>query len=576
MKEKIAKLLYKASIRTSKKENENMNLPEPQSMPYHNLINEIVKGNIKIPQFQRNFVWTKEKSAKLLDSIFRGYPIGTFILWKTKESLRSIRNLGSVALPPTPHGDYIQYVLDGQQRLTSLFAAIKGIQVPRENSEDNFSEIYINLAAKEYEDAIITDISGKDKKDILKIVDLEKYNLTYLQQFPKEYSEKIQKYRDTLTGYRFSVIMVDNVSIDVATEIFTRLNVSGKPLSVFEIMVAKTFDEKKNFDLKEKYDALIDKLQDVDYETISDATALQAVSIILKKECSKHVILKLDKSKFIDTWPAVVSAIESTVEYFRNYYRIPVSKLLPYNALIVPFAYFFYRHPDKPTGNKQKYLEDFFWRTSLGGRYSHSLESRIAQDIKKIDSILKDQLPKYDYPVDISPKFVEENGLFSAGRSYIKALLCLYAHNEPKSFSNNSIVRISNDWLKQANSKNYHHFFPRAYLKKQKKYDEPSINHIANITIVDDFLNKREIGDKAPKKYMALFEKKNLDLEKTMKTHLINIKTFGIFDDDYDKFLRKRCDAISKELQKRIIRQDIDDLRQEVNISDREEIELEA
>lgn len=554
-----------------------MNLPEPQSMSYSSLINSIENGVIKIPQFQRDFVWTKEKSAKLLDSIFRGYPIGTFILWKTKESLRSIRNLGSVNLPPTPAGDYIQYVLDGQQRLTSLFAAIKGIQVRRvDDSIDDFSDIYIDLTTKEYDDAIITDIFARKEKDVLKIVDLVKHKFTYLKQFPEEYHEKITQYREALAGYRFSVIMVDDVSIDVATEIFTRINVSGKPLSVFEIMVAKTFDAEKNFDLKEKYEVLIDKLCDVDYETISDATVLQAVSIILKKECSKHVILKLDKSKFIETWSAVVDAIESTVEYFRNYYRIPVSKLLPYNALIVPFAYFFYHHPDKPTGNKQKYLEDFFWRTSLGGRYSHSLETRIAQDIKKIDSILKEKLPKYDYPVDISPKFIEENGLFSAGRSYIKALLCVYAHNQPKSFIDNSIVRISNDWLKQANSKNYHHFFPRAYLRKQKKYDESIINHIANITIVDDFLNKREIGDKAPAKYMASFEKKNSDLDKTMKTHLINTKTFGILDNDYDKFFKKRCDAISKELQKRIIRQDIDNLGQEVNISDWEETELET
>src|SRR5437868_12670238 len=95
-----------------------MNLPEPQSITFTSLFVRIEDGTIKIPQFQRNFVWSKAKSAKLLDSILKGYPIGTFILWKTNERLRSIRNLGGVSLSQTAKGDAIKYVLDAQQRLT--------------------------------------------------------------------------------------------------------------------------------------------------------------------------------------------------------------------------------------------------------------------------------------------------------------------------------------------------------------------------------------------------------------------------------------------------------------------------
>ena len=65
-----------------------MNQPEPQSLPYEVLLGDIAKGLVKIPQFQRDFVWSREKSAALIDSILRGYPIGTFILWRTKETFR--------------------------------------------------------------------------------------------------------------------------------------------------------------------------------------------------------------------------------------------------------------------------------------------------------------------------------------------------------------------------------------------------------------------------------------------------------------------------------------------------------
>ena len=116
------------------------------------------------------------------------------------------------------------------------------------------------------------------------------------------------------------------------------------------------------------------------------------MSAILVKECSKKEILKLDKGKFIDVWPEAVDAIYSAVDYFRGYYRISVSRLLPYGALLVPFSYFFFKHPQKPTGDEAKRLQDFFWRVALGGRYSYALESRLSQDIRKIDEILEGKL----------------------------------------------------------------------------------------------------------------------------------------------------------------------------------------
>ncbi|MBI1876858.1 MAG: hypothetical protein HYR94_01230 [Chloroflexi bacterium] len=119
------------------------------------------------------------------------------------------------------------------------------------------------------------------------------------------------------------------------------------------------------------------------------------------------------------------------------------------------------------------------------------------------------------------------------------------------------MVKIDNSWLKVANSKNYHHFFPRAYLRKQG-YENWQTNSILNITIVDDYLNKRRIQANAPSQYMKEFLKNNPDLEKTMKTHLIDdLKTFGVFGsfgrgDNYEQFLEKRGERILRELNKRL------------------------
>lgn len=554
-----------------------MNQPEPQSIAFPTLMHNIEHGLVKIPQFQRDFVWPLERCAKLIDSILKGFPIGTFILWKTKESLRTVRNIGGAELPPTPPGDFVQHVLDGQQRLTSLYATYRGLGVQRAERLDDFSDIYIDLkaSANNSEDEQVAIVGQKDREpgSVVRVVDLLHKNFAFLASYSPEHHQALEEYQQRLKTYSFSTVLVNEAPIEVATEIFTRINVSGKPLSVFEIMVAKTFDAEKDFDLGERYEELIEELGEVNYETISSAVVLQTVSAIIAKECAKKDILRLDKSKFIETWPKAKEAIHAAVEYFRNFYRIPVSKLLPYAALLVPFAYFFYHHPDRPSGDKQDYLEDLFWRVSLGGRYSFATEGRLAQDIRRVDEILEGELPKYDYPVDTSASFVSENGYFSANRSYVKAILCLLAYKQPKSFDNNALVNLSNHWLKQANSKNYHHFFPRAYLKKNG-WGDWNANHIANITMVDDYLNKRKIKDKAPATYMKDFDKINSNLSRTMRSHLIDVNKFGIWENDYDTFFEKRCKAISRELTKRVIHRDVDDSGQEVHTDDFEETEM--
>lgn len=281
-----------------------MNLPEPLALSFSSLIGDIEKGNIKIPQFQRDFVWSRDKSAKLLDSIVKGYPIGTFIFWKTKDELRALRNLGGLDLPKTPKGDFIQYVLDGQQRLTTLFASLKGLKIKREDREDDFSQFMIDLEAKEDSTIVLTESADTNHHRVIKLHDLLYGKLKTFAAYPEHLQDRIQEYKDRINAYQFSAVLIKEAPIDIATEIFTRLNIGGKPLTVFEIMVAKTFDSKRDFDLAEKFDELSAELDTVDYGTLPESVILQTISILLVKECRKKDILKLPRKKVIDIWLA--------------------------------------------------------------------------------------------------------------------------------------------------------------------------------------------------------------------------------------------------------------------------------
>ena len=532
--------------------------PKPDSKKYTDLISEIQKGQIKIPKFQRDFVWSIEKTAKLLDSILKGYPIGTFILWETNERLNDIKDIGNLKLPPVPDDVKVQYVLDGQQRITSLYAAFLGANIQKEGEKKitNYSLIYVDLEGDIEDNDKQLIVSEEPENAYVTLNEVLNFNdnlLEIKENYTDEQFKLIHQYSQTFSTYDFSTIVLRKEDIDSAIEVFTRINTGGQTLTLFEIMAAKTYDEEQNFDMQDRFQNLLKELEVSKYNTISSSVILNVLGLILSKnkECKRKVVLQLDKQKIIDTWDNVISALKESIDYFRSVYRIPVSTLLPYDSLLVPFSYFFYYQNEKPRGNQIKYLEEFFWRMSLSYRYSSSSESKLAQDIKRIHKILNGERPNYD-EVKVylnSPQDLIDTG-FSAGSSYCKAVLCLLAYSEPKDFRDNGKVILDNSWLKMANSKNYHHFFPKSYLRKKGIGNE---NSLVNITLVGADLNKRKIRAKAPSIYIQDFLDENEELRTSIKSHLIdNIEEFGIFSDDYTVFLEKRAKSIFTALKNRI------------------------
>ena len=539
-----------------------MKQPKPDSKKYEELIYEIGNGTIKIPKFQREFVWKINETAKLLDSILKGYPVGTFILWETDERMNNIRNIGDLDLSDTPEGTKVQYVLDGQQRITSLYAAYKGAKItkPNEKKETNYQDIFVSLNQdlSESDDQIITAERTEGKQISLH----EVLNFNYskgkeleTREFTQEEVEKIDRYHKAFKTYEFSTIVLKKEDIDSAIEVFTRINTSGQTLTLFEIMSAKTYDEEQNFDMQTKWDELIERLDTCGYEGISSSVILFLLSLILAeaetKECKRKTTLKLDKQKIIDNWDSIISALEESIDYFRRAYLIPVSRLLPFDVLLVPFAYFFYYNKDQPSPDQKKFLEEYFWCASLSFRYSSAVESSLAQDIKRIDKILKGEYPEYkEIKAKIqlnSPQSLIDTS-FSTGSSYCKAILCLLASKEPKDFKDNSKVLLDNSYLKVASSKNYHHFFPKKCLENISD----NSNSLVNITLVSDRLNKKEIGAKPPSEYIRKFENENENLNEALNSHFISRDNFGIDNDNYETFLKARAKRICEELKSKI------------------------
>lgn len=534
-----------------------MQQPKPTNEKYSKIIEKIADGSYQIPKFQRDFVWDKDKTANLIDSLLKGFPIGSFIVWKTKERLKSLKKIGGKILKDIKEGVDIYYVLDGQQRMTSLFLALTG----EKTDTFNYKELYIDLDK---------DIDGDEQicvleksKNSISFYDLMNEKTSVLiKKFDSDiFENKIEPLQEHIKNYDFSIIEIENLPLEKIADIFTRINTSGKALTLFEIMNAKIYTETKDgqngFDLEDKFNETISELEKCGYESIAEnkSLLLQLISLAINQNAKKEAILKIPKDKFIAEWENATRSLKLAIDWTRNSLKIPVSKLLPYSALLILIAYFFRINNYKPPTKKQtQNFSRYFFRSTFTERFSASPETKMNADIKLINKIKNDENISLDneisfnYDKDKLMNIVKQD--FSAGNAFDKGVLCILASIKPRNFKNSTEVILDNSYLSIATSKNYHHFFPKAYLKRQKK--DEFANALANITLIDDFLNKREIRDKDPKKYIAEFQKENPNLKEDLKTHLIDLDNFGIWENDYDTFLQKRAEKLADEIIKRI------------------------
>lgn len=530
--------------------------PSAGEIKLRDVVEAVEKGGLAIPQFQRAYVWKKSNCAKLFDSIFKGYPIGTLTLWSTTERLSMVKRIANRTFPVPKPGYPVNYVLDGQQRVTSIYACVNGLEI----DNIDYSEVYLLLHDQTSEEnELVIEKTGKlDPDRYISICDLYGKPISSLmQRYSPESFVRIINFREILNTYPIPKIEFNAASLGEATDIFTRINTTGKKLTAFAVVCAKVYDEKR-FDLLERREKQREIWEKKGFGTIPDYTVLQALSLCVRKGCTREDVLKLTLEDMTENWDKVNAAFDLAIDHLKSYFSICASALMPYDVLIIPFVYFFFRNGKSSVSeNQQRRLADYFWRTALSQRFSNAVATKLSSDVGYLEEILKDAANPDDSrlpSVNISADYVKDNGAFDMKSAFAKALMCILAEQIPLGFRNGNRVIIDNSNLSPSNTKNCHHFFPKAYMRKcHKEIPAKQVNHMANITLVDRTLNQG-IGDTAPSVYMADFSRENRKMKETMESHLIgDFVEYGIADDDYRKFFARRIERFCEKLRRKII-----------------------
>ena len=241
------------------------------------LIERINGGDIRIPAFQRNYVWEPDQVAFLLDSIYKGYPIGTVFLWRTEQQLNYEKNLGRYTLPKPKKSYPVNYVLDGQQRITSLFSVFQKELHPNPNDKE-WVNIYFDMKADgARQDSYFIPLHPEDiisgrHFDVSTIFDPREFRnatktLTNIEE------DLILKLQEKFQSYFIpNEVFESNEKADVAI-VFERINRAGTPLDAFELLAAWSWSEE--FSLIDKFEELGVTIEQHGYASLSKNKEMQ-------------------------------------------------------------------------------------------------------------------------------------------------------------------------------------------------------------------------------------------------------------------------------------------------------------
>lgn len=559
-------------------------------------IADLESGFFQIPTFQRKFEWEKENIKKLWDSIFRFYPIGSFLIWKTNDSLERHREIGGHTFREG-NGNF-QYILDGQQRATSLLLSLRGGKIKGEECFD--PTLYIDLTYEENEEdehgyrsffLFWDDIDDRGGKYTINVPKKKKYEeglivkLKDIQKHSDEIQEHLYKVgrgdfksveqrnlikvRRIFDSYRLSLIWFEGIEVREVCDIFDRINREGKPLDIVDIVVAKTYRKSTNGDkgfyLRDYFDELRQHFAGSQFFKLSDFVTLQSIASITMQDPESKVrnitnayLPKLSANEIEENWINIKKAIIETVRFLRDTLHLVGPNMIPYGYMYHVLVNYFYKNK-KPN---YKVPKEWFWYVS----FNPNGLGNTTQLKREIARILR---ARNGEPLEFEPLMIDRNILRSESyyvRSALsRAILAFMAYQRPCDFLNKDRDVLQSVYLTLGDNPNLHHFFPNNHLNNhpdQRKFKNDN-DCLMNIVYLNKLENIR-ISDTNPLEYLN--DPEFVDQEQKaeiMQKHLIPLeiidwtKDSGLTWGNFDIFIEKRIDLISKKLKEALPNVDV-------------------
>ena len=525
--------VLKTILRNDIEENKKM-----VGLSIRKIIDKFTSGEIRIPSFQRGFVWEEDDVAFFIDSLFKGYPIGAVLLWRTKERLLNERNLGHFSLPE-PIKDYpVDYVLDGQQRLTSIFSVFQTELVPRNDS--NWKDIYYlignskNSQQLQFIPLTTEEVDLKKHFPIKTLFDSVQYRRA-TEILNDEEKAEIDKLQEIFKEISIPVQLMETDDKSIVAIVFERINRAGVPLESFQLLTAWSWST--DFDLQEKLDELSGELSGCGFNGLAEDQDLlmKCFTGYILGSTSPSAMMELSGEKIRDNFDKIKNGLKSAIDFLQKELHLYSLAFVPYPAMIVSLVKFF--GTDKIGGQlyndkQRKQLIKWFWKSCFSRRYSSGVNNAHQTDLNAMKKLRENEDTDIStFKCNISESFFTDNQ-FNINSVNTKTFIALLASKTPRSFISGAKVDLATT-LKLSSSKEFHHIFPDKYLQRLGK-ERRERYQLANFCFLNNADNQK-IKDKAPDEYI-----KYLNPESVSEVLCAAICPENTFELSYDEFIDKR------------------------------------
>jgi len=569
-----------------------------------NLIAYVEQGDIGLPELQRPFVWPDTKVRDLFDSLYRGYPVGYLLFWENglPDQGRSISIVTGQKIPRL-------LVVDGQQRITSLYAVIKGHPVLDKNGERRRMRIAfrpkdgkfeVTNAAIERDPEWIADISllwsPESKRVVREFFERLRREKGLTEEEEDHLDAAIDRLKNLLHFPLVALELSSNLDEESVAEIFVRINSKGTPLNQanFILTLMSVFWE----DGRKALERFCDQARKVESDgkpspynplfqpaperllrvsialgfrraRLADAYAVLRGRDLQTREFSPQkrdeqfrILMEAQKSALdLTNWHEFIKVVLQAGYRRRDLISSEYSLLYSYALCLIGKRDFLV-----PLHDLRSIIAQWFFMVSLTGRYTDSPETQMDQDLadlrglstaqefinllqRKIDNVFTSDFWNITLPNNLATAS-RRNTAFLAYRA---SLVLLDAR---AFFSKYKIRELLDPFFKpQKAALDLHHLFPKAYLAKLGIQERREVDQVANLVVAEWADNTLLIGDKPPGEYMPRL-KEGWKPEEIEQMYFWHALPEGWETMTYPEFLEER-----RKLMARVIRQGFEKLR---------------
>jgi hypothetical protein len=474
------------------------------------ILDQIDLGSMALPEFQRGYVWNREQVRGLMQSLYRKYPIGSLLIWVTQTDAANAR--GDAKLPPGT----VKLLLDGQQRITTLYGIIRGTPPPFfDGNEFAFTGLYFHLEEESFEFYMPTKM--KDNPLWIPVTELMQVGsgqaIGRLFKAP-ELQERLEAYINRLNAIdaikevnlHTEEVVGEDKTVDVVVDIFNRVNSGGTKLSKGDLALARICAAWP--DARRELRGRLEKWRNAGFDFKMD-WLLRNINTILTGEALFSALKDVDTPTFRYGLEQAEKSIDTLLNTISARLGLDHDRVLGGRYAFPVMSRYLHQIGGKPKDYRERdrllywYVHSFLW-----GRYAGSTETIINQDLAAIENNegaldrLIEQLRQNRGDLKLHPG---DFAGWSRGARFYPLLYLLMRTWGARDWGTGNELRL--EMLGRLSDLQLHHIFPRSYLYRHG-YSRPEVNALANFAFLTQETNL-ELSDQPPQDYFEEITEKH-------------------------------------------------------------------